>query len=119
MSSEDRPILLEARQIQKTFPGERALFGFGPRSPDASVLHGVDLLMDYGEVTGLIGESGSGKTTFGKCLLRIVEPDGGSIRLGGEDWLAVSQDKLQEKLHHKLQEELQQEFQENLQEKLK
>ena len=51
--------------------------------------------MDHGEVTGLIGESGSGKTTFGKCLLRIVEPDGGSVSLNGEDWLSVPADQLQ------------------------
>jgi ABC-type oligopeptide transport system ATPase subunit len=50
--------------------------------------------MAYGEVTGLIGESGSGKTTFGKCLLRITEPSGGSIRLEGIDWAGLPRDQL-------------------------
>ena len=90
-----RPLLLDARDITKTFPGERGAFGFGPKTEPTRVLHGVSLTMRHGEVTGLIGESGSGKTTFGKCLLRIVEADSGSVYLNGEDWLAVPKRELQ------------------------
>jgi len=50
---------------------------------------GVDLEIGRGETLGLVGESGSGKTTIGRTIVRITEPISGSIRLAGEDLLAL------------------------------
>ena len=71
--------LLSARGIRKMFAprnkGERPVVA----------VDGVDLDVAPGEVIGLVGESGSGKTTLGKLLLRIVEPDAGTIQFAGTD----------------------------------
>ena len=50
---------------------------------------GVDFHIDRGETLGLVGESGSGKTTIGRAIVRITEPLSGSIRLAGDDLLAL------------------------------
>jgi len=91
----DSSLLLDARDLRKTFSGGRGLIGWGPARASTPVLRGVDISMSVGEVTGLIGESGSGKTTLGKCLLRIVEPDSGTITMEGRDWLSVSPREIQ------------------------
>lgn len=52
---------------------------------DKQILKGVNLEFKDGEVTTIIGGSGSGKSTLIKCIIRLIEPDGGKILVDGKD----------------------------------
>lgn len=75
--------LLEVRNVRKLFPVERGLF-----SSAKSFLHavdGVNVEIDEGEVLGIVGESGCGKTTLGRLILRLIEPTSGEIYFEGRN----------------------------------
>ena len=63
---------------------------FGPQQ----VLRGVDLQVERGEITVIIGGSGSGKSVLVKHLVGLLRPDAGQVRLNGEDLFAMSPDAL-------------------------
>ena len=56
----------------------------------------VSFTLSRGEILGLVGESGSGKTTLARCIIRLVEPDAGSIKLDGMDVRAAGGGELRE-----------------------
>lgn len=58
-------------------------------SPGDRVLHDVSLVLQPGRVLGLLGRTGSGKTTLARLLTRLYDPDGGAVRLGGIDTRAA------------------------------
>ena len=85
-------VVVEARDLAKTFTLTRGLAalrwqGWRPVSRPVRVraVDGVSLEVRRGEVLGLVGESGSGKTTLGRTILRLVDPDRGTLRIAGED----------------------------------
>jgi len=71
-------VLLSVRALRKAFPLRR-----GRKMVHA--VNGVSFDIRRGETLGLVGESGSGKTTVGRCLLRLIEPDGGEVVFEGVD----------------------------------
>jgi oligopeptide/dipeptide ABC transporter ATP-binding protein len=69
------PVVLSARNLRKYFPIRGGFFG--TRVGDVRAVDGVSLDIREGETVGLVGESGCGKTTVGRMLLRLIEPTSG------------------------------------------
>jgi oligopeptide transport system ATP-binding protein len=87
-----REPLLEVRNLKKHFPVERR--GPGRTRQWAKAVDGVSFDVFPGETLGLVGESGCGKTTTGRAILRLVEPTGGEIRFQGQDVRAMNEREL-------------------------
>jgi len=86
-------ILLEARNIVKHFPIKGGVFM--KEIAAVKAVDGVSLTIEEGETVGLVGESGCGKTTFGRAILRLEEPTSGEIYFEGESILSYDKNKMQ------------------------
>ena len=84
-------VLLRVENLKKWFPLRRSIKEIILREPVKYVraVDGISFHINQAEIFGLAGESGSGKTTTGKLLLRLYEPDGGKILFDGKDLLQV------------------------------
>jgi oligopeptide/dipeptide ABC transporter ATP-binding protein len=96
--------LVQIRDLSKTFVLGASLVRriLGKKPEYLRAVHGIDLDIYRGETLGLVGESGCGKTTLGRCILRLHEPDRGQVLFEGQDFLSVSGPKLRQ-MRSKLQ----------------
>jgi len=79
----DAPALLEISDLKKHYPVRSGILRRAVGTVHA--VDGVSFSLGVGETLGMVGESGCGKSTVARAILRLVEPTGGSIRLNGLD----------------------------------
>jgi peptide/nickel transport system ATP-binding protein len=104
-----RPPLLRVSGLQKFFPIRK---GFLKRTiGQVRAVDGVDFHIDEGETLGLVGESGCGKTTTGRCILRAIEPTAGQVFMRVAEGSVVEMGKLRPMELRALRREMQMIFQ--------
>jgi len=80
-------MLLSIVNLRKEFPVSRDLFG--TPSVHVRAVDGVSFEVHEGEIVGLVGESGCGKSTVGKCAVGLFPPTSGSVSWKGETWVGL------------------------------
>jgi peptide/nickel transport system ATP-binding protein len=60
----------------------------------------VSLYLPRGATLGIVGESGSGKSTLARCIVRLIDPETGSIVLGGKDWAKLTREEFRRETRH-------------------
>jgi peptide/nickel transport system ATP-binding protein len=85
------PVVLEANELGKVYR-ERSFFG---RVREVAAAQDVTLTLRKGRTLGIVGESGSGKSTVARCIVRLIDPTSGGIRLVGREISELSRRLLQ------------------------
>lgn len=97
-------IAIEACGLKKYFPVKLGFFqSLKVETPMLRAVDGVSLKVRRKEMLGLVGESGCGKTTIGRCLLRLIEPTEGKILFKGKDITSLPLESEMRKLRRDMQ----------------
>jgi oligopeptide/dipeptide ABC transporter ATP-binding protein len=88
----DNGNLIEVKRLRKYFPAGGGILGAGREVVKA--VDDVSFTIRRGETFGLVGESGCGKTTTGRCILRLVEPTEGEVLFDGQDMISLKGEEL-------------------------
>ena len=92
MSEEQKTPLLEVKNIKKWFPSKKS-----PLSKEKvyiKAVDGVSFTLNAGETLGVVGESGCGKSTMGRTVLRLLEPTEGQVFFEGKEYTALKDAEL-------------------------
>ena len=89
----DRQVLIEVRNLKKYFPITRGIV-IQRHVGDVKAVDGISFSIYKGETLGLVGESGCGKSTTGRTILRLYRPTAGSVIYMGEDLAALSRKEI-------------------------
>ncbi|MEA2960390.1 MAG: peptide/nickel transport system ATP-binding protein ddpF [Alphaproteobacteria bacterium] len=90
-------IILSIDNVSKTYR-TGGFLGRGARVTPA--VRNVSLKLPRGATLGIVGESGSGKSTLARCIVRLIDPDKGSIVLEGKDWAKMTRANVRQETRH-------------------
>jgi peptide/nickel transport system ATP-binding protein len=85
--------ILRVEDLKKSFPITKGIL-FKKQVGSVNAVNGIDLTLNEGETLGLVGESGCGKSTAGRAILRLLEPTAGSVHFEGQDITKMSRHAL-------------------------
>ncbi len=89
MTSPSTKVLIDVKDVKKYFPVTRGII-FQQKVGDIKAVDGVTFQVMKGETLGLVGESGCGKTTTGRCILQIIRPTEGQVIFEDQDLTGLS-----------------------------
>jgi oligopeptide/dipeptide ABC transporter ATP-binding protein len=89
-------LALRIEDLSVFYSLRKRLFGFGP-AETVKAVQSVSLELKQGEILGLVGESGCGKSSLGKAIIRLIEPTAGKIEIAGVDFRSLKGEELRKK----------------------